>query len=338
MLLVKLYKRAFWLKSLLLFFLLFSVEVGVASATDRHKVLVVFSYEEDSFWEIEIRKELERVLEATSDLTFFYLKTKVNLEKGSEKAAEAYSLYRDLAPDGVIAVDDNAQSLFVVPYLKNKTAVPVIFCGVNADLDDYGYPTSHISGILERHHFEETLAFNRLISGKIDNFALMVNKSPSADLMVKQLDKERDRLSVQSITIFQPETLDEAVSQAESYHDQGDLLFVLTLKGLTDNHGHPVNEPAAIAEVVAAFDKPTAATAEFVIRSGALGGVLSTGKEQGMRAGEMLLRAMGGVPVSELPVQRNHLGKRMLNVTTMKALGIDPKWMTIRGADLVCSE
>ncbi len=40
----------------------------------------------------------------------------------------------------------------------------------------------------------------------------------------------------------------------------------------------------------------------------------------------------GGVPVSELPVQRNHLGKRMLNVTTMKALGgIDPKWMTIRG-------
>jgi len=47
---------------------------------------------------------------------------------------------------------------------------------------------------------------------------------------------------------------------------------------------------------------------------------------------------MGGVPVSELSVQRNHLGKRMLNVTTMKALGIDPKWMTIRGADLVCSE
>jgi ABC-type uncharacterized transport system substrate-binding protein len=338
MLLVKIYKRAFWLRPLLLFLLLSCTGAGIVSATDRHKVLVVFSYEEDSLWELEIRKELERVLGAKSDLTFFYLETKVKLEKGSEKAAEAYGLYLELAPDGVVAVDDNAQSLFVVPYLKNKTAVPVVFCGVNADPEDYGYPTSYITGVLERHHFEETLAFNRLISGKIDKFALMVNRSPSADLLIRQLEKVKDRLSVQDITIFQPETLEDAVTQVKAYHNQGDLLLLLTLKGLTDKNGHPVDEPVAISEVVAAFDKPTAATAEFVVRNGVLSGVVATGKEQGMRAGEMLLKAMEGIPVSELPVQRNYLGKRVLNVTTMTDLGIDPEWMTIRGVDLVCSE
>lgn len=324
------------LRFFLLFLLLFCI--GGASAADRHKVLVVFSYEQDSPWEIEIREELVRILEPRADLTFFYLDTKVTLENGSEKAAEAYALYLKLEPDGVIAVDDNAQSLFVVPYLKNKTAVPVVFCGVNADPENYGYPTNHITGILERHHFEETFALNRLIAGKTDSFALMVNKSPSADLIIKQLEKEKDHLSVPTMEILKPETLEEAVTQARAYRNQVDLLFVLTLKGLTDGNGHSVSEAVAISEVVAAFNKPTAATAEFVVRHGALSGVLSTGNEQGMRAGEMLLKAMEGVPVSELPVQRNHLGKRMLNVTTMKNLGINVEWMTIRGVDLVCSE
>lgn len=336
--LVKVSKIACWMRTLSLILPLFCIGAVAASETDRHKVLVVFSYEDDSLWEIEIRKELERVLGAKADLTFFYLETKVNLGKGSEKAAEAYALYLELAPDAVIAVDDNAQSLFVVPYLKNKTALPVVFCGVNADLEDYGYPTDHITGVLERHHFEETLAFNHLISGKTDSFALMMNRSPSADLVIRQLEKEMDRLSVPKITIFKPETLEDAVTQAKTYRDQGDLLFVLTLKGLTNKNGEPVNESVAISEVVAAFDKPTAATAEFMIRNGVLSGVVATGKEQGERAGKILLKVIAGIPVTELPVQRNHLGKRVLNVTTMKALGINPEWMTIRGVDLVCSE
>lgn len=335
--LVRITNRLSWMRFPLLLLLLY-YGVGPVSAAERHKVMVVFSYEEDSLWELEIRKELERLLGPKADLTFFYLDTKVDLRNGPHKAAEVYDLYLELKPDGVIAVDDNAQSLFVLPYLKNKTKHPVVFCGVNADPEYYGYPTNYITGVLERHHFKETLALNRLIAGKTESFALMVNKSPSADLMIKQLLKEKDQLSVETIEILKPETLEEAVTQAKTYRDQVDMLFVLTLKGLVDQSGHSVSEAVAISKVVDAFSKPTAATAEFVIRSGVLGGVLATGNEQGIRAGEMLLKAMEGVPVHELPIQRNHLGKRMLNVTTMKKLGINPEWMTIRGVDLVCSE
>ena len=128
-----------------------------ALAEERFKVLVVFSYEQDYLWEVEIREEIEKVFSPYADLTFFYMNTKVALENGSEKAVEAFSLYQQLQPDGVIAVDDNAQSLFVVPYLKNRVSTPVIFCGVNADPKAYGYPAENVSGILERYHFEEIL-------------------------------------------------------------------------------------------------------------------------------------------------------------------------------------
>lgn len=309
---------------------------GVAGG--RPKVLVVFSYEPDYLWEVEIREELEKALGHRAELTFFYMNTKVDLKNGPTKAAEAYKLFLSLQPDGVISVDDNAQELFVVPYLKNKTKVPVIFCGVNADPNIYGYPAENVTGILERYHFEETLALNRQLAGKTDRFVLMVNRSPLAQLVVNQLEKEKNNLSAELVAVLQPETLPDALEMAKKYRHQADLLVLLTLKGIVDQQGQPVSDAEAISSVAAAFNKPTAATAEFVIRNGVLSGVLASGQEQGEQAALMLSKALRGLPVKDMPVIRNHQGRRMINVTTMKRLGIIPEPMAIRGATLVHSE
>ena len=52
----------------------------------------------------------------------------------------------------------------------------------------------------------------------------------------------------------------------------------------------------------------------------------------------MLLQAMRGTPVSDIPVTRNYKGKRVINVTAMKALGIEPRPAVLLGASLVKSE
>lgn len=307
-------------------------------AKERYSVLVVFSYEQDYLWDAEIREGLEKALNPCADLTFFYLDTKVALNKGPEKAAAAYALYQQIHPDGVIAVDDNAQTLFVVPYLKNKTTTPVVFCGVNADPETYGYPAENVTGVLERYHFEEMLSLNRQLAGKTETFALMVNKSPLAELIVSRFEKEKDNLSAKLVAILQPETLTEALGFARDYRDKVDLLMLLTLKGIVDTHGQPVSDEKAISSVVEAFNKPTAATASFVIKNGALSGVLATGQEQGSLAAALLMKLLNGVSMTELPVTRNYRGKRMINVTTMKKLGIVPQPMALRGTDLVRSE
>lgn len=310
------------------------LNLSCALAEERYRVLVVQSYEADYLWEIEIREELEKALEHKADLSFFYLNTKSNFADGKKRAEEAYALFKRLNPDGVIAVDDNAQSLFVVPYLKDKTDVPVIFCGVNEDPDLYGYPASNVTGVLERYHFEEILAFNRQIAGRTERFAVMVNKSPLASTMVRLLEK-RTSFSAELIAILQPETVEEAEQMAREYREQVDLLLLLTLKGICNNKGLPVDDTQAIAAVVREFAKPTAATAEFVIKHGALSGVLASGQEQGWRAADLLLKAMSGVSIAELPITKNYFGRRMVNVTTMKSLDIVPDTMTLRGVDLV---
>ncbi|PVV16679.1 MAG: hypothetical protein B6D72_00285, partial [gamma proteobacterium symbiont of Ctena orbiculata] len=89
------------------------------------RVLVVMSYEQDNPWCAEIKQGIDQVLAAHAEMTYFYMDTKANLNGGPEKAREAKALFERLNPDGVITVDDNAQSMFVVPYLKNKVDTPI---------------------------------------------------------------------------------------------------------------------------------------------------------------------------------------------------------------------
>ncbi len=306
-----------------------------AFAEERFKVLVVFSYEESAPWDIEIREEIEKVLSPVAEITYFYLNTKIALGGGTKKAAEAFSIYQQIQPDGVIAVDDNAQSMFVLPYLKNKVTVPIMFCGVNASPDLYGYPTSNISGILERFHLEESISLSRQLTGNIDTFAFMVKAGPVADLISEQLNAEQDYLSARMVEFLTPRTLAEALKMAENVRQKADLLFLVALWGLSDGNGKKLAEEDVIPPLVETFAKPTSAIAASVVREGALCSVITNAREHGHRAAEMLLKALQGVPVEQLPVTRNSHGKRMINISTLRQLGIVLQPMNLLGAELV---
>ena len=308
-----------------------------ALAAERYQVLVVFSYEENAPWDIEIREEIERILNPVADLTFFYMDTKSALAGGSKKAAEAFSLYQQIQPDGVIAVDDNAQSMFVVPYLKDQVTTPIMFCGVNANPELYGYPTANISGILERFHLEESISFSRQLVGQVKTFAFMIKEGPVANLISSQLEMEKNQLSARLVKISTPATMAEALQTAKDLRDKADLLFLVALWGMADSDGRKLREEESIPQLVAAFGKSTAAIGASVVRQGALSAVITNGHEHGQRAANMLLQAMRGVPVDQLPMTTNTRGKRMINVSTMKQLGIVPNPLVLRGAELVRS-
>jgi len=91
---------------------------AMAQESKKFKVLVVMSYEEDYPWDQDIKAEIDSVLAETCEIRYFYMNTKRDLGGGPGKAEEAYALYRQFQPDGVIAADDDAQAMFVVPYTR----------------------------------------------------------------------------------------------------------------------------------------------------------------------------------------------------------------------------
>lgn len=63
-------------------------------------------------------------------------------------ALEAKRLIESWKPDVVITADDNAAKYLIKPYFKDS-AVPFVFCGVNWTADEYGFPYSNVTGMVE---------------------------------------------------------------------------------------------------------------------------------------------------------------------------------------------
>jgi len=320
---------------IILFSLIFMHQIWGA---EKYKVLIVMSYDETYPFESEMRDGINSGLKNTCELTYFYLNTKNDFENGPQRAEEAYILYQNLKPDGVIAADDDAQAMFVVPFLKDQVETPVMFCGVNADPKEYGYPATNVSGILERGHIRESLSLVQQLVPGISTYGRIIKDSPMARAALQSNIREVEAAGLTYINAKLPQTLHEALALAEKFKSECDVIMVSTLQGILDENGESMTNRTAISRIVKAFGKPTIGSTFSDVQDGALCAVIQSGKEQGRTAADMLLAAMEGKPVSQIPITQNKYGRRIINVDTMNDLCIEPKPIVIRNAELVRTE
>jgi len=309
-----------------------------AANSAPYKVLVVMSYDEIYPWVREVKEGIDSELRGTCKIKYFYMDTKRKIEGGPQKAKEAYALYRAFQPDGVIAADDNAQSMFVVPYLKDKVKTPVMFCGVNAEAAAYGYPALNVSGILERLHISETIAFVKQLVPEIKTIGYILKESPSGNAILRQVQSEEGTYAAKFIAFRMPKTLKEAVLMTEGLKKSCDVLFMETMEGIPGYDGKPLTDKEVVPIVAKTFGKPLIGANLYHVKNGMLCAVTKMGQEQGSTAAIMLLKAMQGTPVSQIPITRNRHGKAVINVTVMKAFGIKPRPILLKGTELVRTE
>jgi ABC-type uncharacterized transport system substrate-binding protein len=238
----------------------------------------------------------------------------------------------------VITVDDNAQKMFVLPYLKDKVETPIMFSGVNAEAEKYGFPNSHISGILERGHIRESIAFSMQLAPAIRNVAFFARNSPSGQALLRQYEQESDSYLTDKTKFRLVDRVADFAAIQEIIKNQYDVIYIDSLQGIEDESGAPMSNRDAIQRLTSMYQMPIIGANQYHVAQGALSAVVKTGQEQGETAAQMLMQAMSGTPVSDIPVSRNYKGKRVINVTVMKALGIEPRPAVLLGATLIKSE
>jgi ABC-type uncharacterized transport system substrate-binding protein len=313
-------------------YFIFNIPV-IEAAT--YKILVVMSYEEDNPWCIEIKQGIDSVLAGNSEIKYYYMDTKKNFEGGVQKAKEAYGLYKRFRPDGVITADDNAQSMFVLPYLKDKVKTPVMFCAVNAEPEKYGYPASNVSGILERGFISESIAFAKQLVPSIKTVGFLAKDSPSGRAILKQVENELDTYLAKYAGFKLVKTIKETLAVLEAYKKTCDALFITATNGILDTDGKSIDNEQVTRIVAKSYKKPLIGANDFHVQYGVLCAVVKSGNAQGRISAQMLLKALKGTSVKNIPITVNKYGKRMLNVTVMKELGIRPKRRVLVGTELV---
>ena len=299
------------------------------------KVLVVMSYEEDNPWVREIREGIDGVLLPAAEITYFHMNTKANRDGGPARAEEASALFKSLQPNGVITADDDAVAMFILPYLKDKTATPVMFNGVNAAAEKYGFPNAHVSGVLERAHVRESLAFIKQILPSVRKACFMTADVPPGRALRSQVDAEKATYPISTSDFYLIRDNQQLEGLGKSLNANCDLLFVDSLEGILDRNGKTQTNKDVFPLIQRIFNKPILGANRYQVEQGALAAVVKTGQEQGERSAEMLLQAMRGKSVSSLPATQNSRGQRVINVSALERMGIMPQPSVLRGAALV---
>lgn len=113
-----------------------------------------------------------------------------------------------------------------------------------------------------------------------------------------------------------------------------DAIGIDSLEGITDAWAHPRTHREIFAIRSLGYQGPVLVATRYHVELRPLSAVVKTGQEQGDAAAAMLLKAMRGTPVSQLPVERNYRGRRLIDVTTLNKKATRPRPIVLRGATL----
>ena len=169
----------------------------------------------------------------------------------------------------------------------------------------------------------------------ISTVGFLAKDSPSGRAIRQQVEIESDTYLAKFAGFKLVKTIKETLAVLEAYEKTCDALFITSTNGILDTDGQPLDNEQVTKTVAKYYKKPLIGANDFHVRYGVLCAVVKSGNAQGRMSAEMLLKAIKGTPIKQLPITVNKYGNRMLNVTAMKELGVRPKRRVLVGTQLV---
>jgi ABC-type uncharacterized transport system substrate-binding protein len=294
------------------------------------KVLVVDSYHIGDGATDEVQAAITEVMKDTGvELEYLYMDTKRNKDEDfvANAAQEAFDKVESFEPDVLITAQDNAQRDLVVPFLMDSD-LPIIFNGVNWDASVYGYPTKHITGIVEVELVDQVLGhLEQFTEGERVGYLAVDSNTEQKTVAIYQ-----DRFFDGELQAHLVETYDEYTEMFIQLQDEVDILLIGNEAGI---------DRWEADEVQAFFDENTRIPTGSVRTRTAPYTLITLAKlnyEQGELAGQMALDILNGTSIADIPMTENKQGKLFLNLTLAKALDITFAPTLLRNAEVFGAE
>lgn len=310
------------LLSLVWIALMFGVTMSSAWAA---KCLYVSSYHQGYEWDDGVFSGLEKTLNGKCEIKKIYLDTKRNpkAEWARWRSKEAIKLIDLLQPDIIIAVDDNASRYLVMPYLKDAD-IPVVFCGINWSMSEYGYPYKNTTGMIEVSPIQQLIKQLKQLQPKIKKGVFL-----SSDVLSEHKDYlyYKSIFSKNGIQIV-PSLVKNFRQWRESYKksQRYDFVFLGNNAGINDWY-----EPEAVRLVDMVTKKISVTTYKWMLPYTALA-YTKLPEEQGVWAGRLVLSILGGVDPAQIPVIYNRQWDMWLNPHIIDKIKLKIPYLTYKRA------
>ncbi len=292
------------------------------------KCLFVSSYHKGYAWSDGVERGLRATLAGKCELKQFDMNTKRHKDEESKKKAalHAKQLIETWKPDVVITADDNAAKYLIQPYFKDH-AVPFVFCGINWNVDGYGFPYKNTTGIVEVAPIDALFERARKIQGTVES-AMYIG----ADTLTEKKNLSRFISAARKHNVFLDNRLVSTTADwVAAYKKAQDYDFVIigSSSGINDWKAEEVRQS------VQSFSKSLSLTNHGWMMPFTILGLTKVPEEHGEWAGQAALAILDGAKPTDLPIVSNRKWDIWVNHNILKRSSIRLPKALIRKAKKV---
>ncbi len=298
-------------------------------ASDSLPVCVyVNSYAPGYSWSDGIERGLRDSLAGHCTIVQENMDTRTYVSEHYKRAAglKAFELIDEVDPAIVITSDDNAAKYLVVPYLMD-TSLPVVFSGINWTVEEYGFPVSNITGIVEVAPLMPLLEAGRAMTEGAENVAFLAANNEGNH---KGLARLKERASALGLTVTGELSSNFAewrtsLRRAQDY----DFVVVGSLVGVS---GWDMDQARRLA--AKHTRRPTLTNFEWSMPVAHLG-FTNINEEHGEWAGAAAIAILDGTSPADIPLATNRKWDVWINPVLIDSSGLAIDTHLVRNAKLL---
>jgi len=279
------------------------------------RCLFISSYHQGYQWADGIEEGVKATLLNQCEFKQINMDTKRFRDEAfkKKKGEEVKAFIEQWKPDVVIAADDNASKYVVVPYFKNSD-IPFVFCGINWTVEEYGYPTPNITGMIEVSPIQQ-------IFEKIKDVVPNAKRGVyvGVDTLTEQKSFERfNKVANRFKLSLDKQLVKNMAGWIDRYKaaQQHDFLILGTKSGINDWNDE------IVYQAVYTYGKSFSITDYEWMTKFAVLGLTKVAQEQGVWAAKVALKILNGTKPSGIPIIPNQQWDMIINDGLRKKVGI----------------
>ncbi|NJN28179.1 MAG: hypothetical protein HC819_20515 [Cyclobacteriaceae bacterium] len=279
------------------------------------KVLYINSYHDGYGSSDDVMNGIRGVLRDKVEMRILFMDTKRNsdphfIESRVGETSKEIALFQ---PDIIIASDDNAVKYVVQPHCK-VSSIPVVFCGVNWNADQYILPRDQVTGMLEVLPIVETINIVRATFPQIHRLTVLSENSES-ELKNKVVMEELFKRLNLEVTYSLVSDFDSWKSEFLKANENSDVIYAPT-NGAVQNW-----DIAEAGSFVEEHIQIPVITCDDFMMPYAVFGLTKVAMEQGERAAHTALKILHGASPAEIPIAENRQSQAWVNLVLAEKIG-----------------
>jgi ABC-type uncharacterized transport system substrate-binding protein len=286
------------------------------AAESLPRCLFVSSYHQGYAWSDGVEKGLRDTLEGRCILDQVNLDTK-RVKDPATINKKITALRRQIdytQPDVIITADDNAAKYLIQPYYIDSD-IPFVFCGINWSAENYGFPASNITGMIEIAPIKPLMEWAiRLVPGaQTASYIGADTLTEHKNYVRYQALGEKMGIDIKEYLVPSNQQWKEAYEKAQ----EDDFVIIGSNAGINDW------DAQAMAHALPGLTRrPSITVHEWMMPFTSLG-FTKIPEEQGIWAGEAALAIVTqGMKAEDIPIVANRQWDIWINPALVSSTGI----------------